>query len=197
MLVPHGWWGMTDVFTGRCDRLAAAGFVTLAPDLYGGRIAATVPDAESRADPLDPQRAEAIVAAASEHLRRDPAVTGPRIGGIGFSLGAGYLIQLATQQPALGAVVIFRGGSALRPDLADQTQAAILARCAEVDDWEPPFDEIRRAQEQLRATGLNLITHLYPGTGHWFFEENQPDANSPSGAQLAWQRTLEFLRTRL
>ena len=42
VLVLHAWWGLTPVFTGLCDRLAEAGFVALAPDLFEGQTASTV-----------------------------------------------------------------------------------------------------------------------------------------------------------
>ncbi len=99
------------MFTGLCGRLAPAGFVALAPDLYGGRTASTIAEAESLLQSLDRRQAEAAVGAAAERLLHDPAVTSPRTAGIGFSMGASYLMWLATQQPALGAAVIFYGGS--------------------------------------------------------------------------------------
>jgi len=46
VLVLHAWWGLTDMFTGVSDRLAAAGFVAFAPDLYDGPTATTIADAE-------------------------------------------------------------------------------------------------------------------------------------------------------
>lgn len=138
-----------------------------------------------------------MVTAAAERLRRDPAVTNPRIGGIGFSMGAMYLIGLAAEQPALGAAVLFYGGGDYEAEQAARTKAAILGHFAENDEFEPPFEEALRLQEQLRAAGVDATFHLYPGTGHWFFEENRPDAYNPAAAQLAWDRTLEFLRERL
>jgi carboxymethylenebutenolidase len=78
-----------------------------------------------------------------------------------------------------------------------KTQAAILGHFAEEDEWEPPADETRRVQEELRGAGMDVTFHIYPGTGHWFFEENRPDAYNAGAAQLAWERTLEFLRERL
>ena len=47
VLVLHAWWGLTPFFTGLCDRLAEAGFVALAPDLFDGRTAATPAEAEA------------------------------------------------------------------------------------------------------------------------------------------------------
>src|SRR4051794_28427838 len=61
VLVLHAWWGMTEMFTGVCDRLAAAGFVAIVPDLYGGRTASTIAEAKSLIGSLDQQQAEAAV----------------------------------------------------------------------------------------------------------------------------------------
>ena len=47
VLVLHAWWGLTPFITGLCDRLAEAGFVALAPDLFDGRTAATPAEAEA------------------------------------------------------------------------------------------------------------------------------------------------------
>src|ERR1700682_1821632 len=99
VLILHAWWGMTEMFTGLCDRLAAAGFVALVPDLYGGRTASTIAEAETLRDAVDSRQAEAeaAIGAAAERLLRDPAVTSRRIGGIGFSMGAWFLMRLARQ----------------------------------------------------------------------------------------------------
>ncbi len=52
-------------------------------------------------------------------------------------------------------------------------------------------------QDELRSAGRDMTLHIYPGAGHWFFEENRPDAYNAGAAQLAWERTLEFLLERL
>jgi carboxymethylenebutenolidase len=52
VLVLHAWWGLTSVFTSVCDRLAEAGFVALAPDLYAGRTATTREQAEQLSSAL-------------------------------------------------------------------------------------------------------------------------------------------------
>jgi len=93
--------------------------------------------------------------------------------------------------------VIFYGGSEQDAGLAQETQAAILGHFAEEDEWEAPVDETLRVQEKLRSAGMDVTFHIYPGAGHWFFEENRPDAYNASAAQLAWERTMEFLRERL
>src|ERR671910_3531820 len=82
VLVLHAWWGLTPVFTDVCDRLAAAGYVALAPSLFsGGATAATIAEAEALLAAHDEATVvEPVVLAAVEQLRGLPAVTGSTIG---------------------------------------------------------------------------------------------------------------------
>src|SRR5687768_7284836 len=113
VLVLHAWWGLTSVFTDVCDRLAAAGFVALAPGLFhDGATAVTIAEAETLVEAHDraPAEAEAVVQSAAEQLRGLPAVTGAQIGVIGFSLGAYWALHLSQVRPdSVGAVVVFYG----------------------------------------------------------------------------------------
>src|SRR5215212_11720560 len=101
VLVLHAWWGLTPVFTDVCDRLAAAGFVALAPSLFsGGATAVTIAEAEALRDAHDEATVvEPVVLAAAEQLRELPAVTGSKIGVIGFSLGAYWALHLSQVRP--------------------------------------------------------------------------------------------------
>jgi len=197
VLVLHAWWGMTEMFTGLCDRLAGEGFVALVPDLYGGRTAATIEEAEALIGALDFDDAKERITAAGDRLLADPQAWGDAIGGIGFSLGASLLTWFIATQPAVSAAVVFYGGSEGNEDLATETRAALLGHFAEVDDWEQPVEETLRLENRLRDAGLDVTFHVYPGTGHWFFEANRPDAFNPEAAQLAWERTTAFLREYL
>ncbi|MCC6984539.1 MAG: dienelactone hydrolase family protein, partial [Bauldia sp.] len=109
VLVLHAWWGLTPVFTEICDRLAAAGFVALAPSLFpDGTTAATIPEAEALRDAHDEAMvAGPIASAAVERLRALPQVTGETIGVIGFSLGAYWALLLSQSRPDdVGAAVV-------------------------------------------------------------------------------------------
>src|ERR1700730_13070561 len=66
ILVLHAWWGMAEMFTGLCDRLAAAGSVARVPDLYGGRTASTIAEAETLRNAVDSGQAGAAIGAAAE-----------------------------------------------------------------------------------------------------------------------------------
>jgi carboxymethylenebutenolidase len=196
VLVLHAWWGLTSVFTDACDRLAAAGFVALAPSLFpGGATAATIPEAEALRDAHDEATVvEPVVLAAAEQLREVPAVTGSKIGVIGFSLGAYWALHLSQVRPDdVGAVVVFYG-----TDDGDYStaRAAYLGHFAERDDFEP-LEAVRALEAKIRAAGREVTFHIYSGTGHWFVEPNLPEAYDAGAAELAWERTLAFLRARL
>ena len=196
VLVLHAWWGLTPVFTDVCDRLAAAGFVALAPSLFsGGATAASIAEAEALIDAHDraPAEAEAVVQAAVEQLRGLPAVTGTEIGVVGFSMGAYWALQLSQVRPDVaGTVVIFYG-----TDDGDYrtARAAYLGHFAERDDFEP-LEAVRALETRIRAAGHDVTFHIYPGTGHWFVEPNRPEYDA-AAAELAWERTLAFLKERL
>jgi carboxymethylenebutenolidase len=196
VLVLHAWWGLTSVFTDVCDRLAAAGYVALAPSLFpGGATAATIAEAEALVDAHDraPAEAEAVVQAAAEQLRGLAAVTGARIGVIGYSMGAYWALHLSQVRPDdVGTVAVFYG-----TDDGDYStaRAAYLGHFAERDDFEP-LEAVRALEEKIRAAGREVTFHVYPGTGHWFVEPNRPEYDAEA-ADLVWERTLAFLKARL
>jgi carboxymethylenebutenolidase len=196
VLVLHAWWGLTSVFTDVCDRLAAAGYVALAPSLFpGGATAATLAEAEALVDAHDraPAEAEAVVQAAAEQLRGLAAVTGAQIGVIGYSMGAYWALHLSQVRPDdVGTVAVFYG-----TDDGDYStaRAAYLGHFAERDDFEP-LEAVRALEEKIRAAGREVTFHVYPGTGHWFVEPNRPEYDAEA-ADLVWERTLAFLKARL
>lgn len=197
VLVLHAWWGLTPFFKGLCERLAEAGFVTLAPDLYRGVTAQTVEEAEQlmqQASDEDTAWREKVSRAAAEALLALPERKGSQIGVVGFSAGAWWAAQLAAYAPDdVGAVVLYYG--AVDADFA-RSRAAFQGHFGEVDAFEP--EEVVQGMEQaMRDAGRDVMIHRYPGTGHWFFEDDRPDAYEPEAAQLAWERTVSFLRERL
>jgi carboxymethylenebutenolidase len=199
-LLFHAWWGLNDFFTALADRLAAEGFAVLAPDLYDGRTASRIEDAQPLVEELDAKSDIAIKReeAALDQLLAHPSVRGDKVGVIGFSMGTGYATWLSTLRPEVAAVVLFYGGSDWQPpDFLKLTRASFLGHFAPGDEWEGPDEGVRELEAALRDSGKEANLHFYPDTGHWFFEDNRPDAYNPDASRLAWDRTLAFLKTHL
>lgn len=194
VLVLHAWWGLNDFFKGLCDRLAAEGFVVVAPDLWGGVLAGTEEEAQSLVDQRDGQAIFEAVDAALAHLRNHPGTAGYPLGAVGFSLGASWAIYMSTVRPEqLAAVVIFYGSGEGEFSAA---RAGYLGHFAVDDPWEPS-EFIHGMEDAMRAAGREVAFHYYPGAGHWFFESDRPTAYVPVAADLAWERSLAFLKARL
>ena len=194
VLVLHPWWGLNDTIKHFCTRLSQQGFVAFAPDLYHGKLATTIPEAEQLSQALDAGQARADIAAAVNYLNGLAAQPDQGLAVIGFSLGAYFALELSTVDPErIRAVVVFYGTG---PGDYTASQAAYLGHFAEADEYEPE-SEVNRLETTLRAAGRPVTIYRYPGTGHWFFEPDRTSAYNLDAAVLAWERTLVFLKSAL
>jgi len=194
VLLLHAWWGLNQSFIQACDQLARAGFVTLAPDYYQGRVAETIEAADAARLELDHKATQKLVTQAVDYLAGLPAVTGNGIGVIGFSLGAGYAVEAARHRnKAVKAVVVFYGTGG---GLLDKTSAAYLGHFADHDAWGADPARAKRFEDRIRAAGREASFYIYPGTEHWFVEADRPEYQ-PAAAALAWERTIQFLHATI
>jgi carboxymethylenebutenolidase len=196
VLVLHAWWGLNDTIKVFCTRLAEAGFVTFAPDLYHGKVAGTIPDAEALVEALNANshQATAEVVEATRFLGERVGEGSHGLAVIGFSLGASYALGLATADPEhIRFVILFYGTGG--GDFS-KSKAAYLGHFAENDPFEP-LSGVDDLEEALRRAGRPVTFYRYSGTGHWFFEPDRSDVYNREAAALAWERTLTFLRESL
>jgi carboxymethylenebutenolidase len=193
VLVLHAWWGLNDTIKAFCTQLAESGFVAFAPDLYHGKVADTIADAETLGKALDANhlQAKADIAEATMFLNERVGQADSGLTVIGFSLGAYYALDLSNADPEhIRSAVIFYGTGA---DDFSNSKADYLGHFAENDEFEP-LSNVNSLEESLRRAGRPVTFHVYSGTGHWFFEPDRPDAYNEAAASLAWDRTLAFLR---
>jgi carboxymethylenebutenolidase len=193
VLVLHAWWGLNDTMRAFCTRLADAGFVAFAPDLYHDKVADTIADAETLSTALfgNPNQAKADIAAATTFLNERAGQAARGLAVIGFSLGAYFALDLSVTAPEhIRSVVIFYG---TRPGDYSSSKAAYLGHFAETDEFEPQSD-VDALEASLRRAGRPVNFYQYSGTGHWFFEPDRLQAFNQAAASLAWDRTLAFLR---
>jgi carboxymethylenebutenolidase len=193
VLVLHPWWGLNATIKNYCNRLAEAGFTVFAPDLYHGKVVETIPEATDLSsalfDNLEKSRSEVDAATAYFSELADPESKGLAV--IGFSLGGFFALDLSNRAPAkIRDVVIYY---ATGPDDFTASQAEYLGHFAE-KDHEEPEENVRALEGLLKKAGRPATFYRYPGTGHWFAEPDRPQAYNKEAAELAWDRTLDFLR---
>ena len=194
VLVLHAWWGLNDTIKAFCTRLADSGFVVFAPDLYHGKIADTIADAEKLSTALDAdqEQVRADITAAKMFLIERDGQPSEDLTVIGFSLGAYYALDLAATDPGnISSVVVFYGTG---PVDFSRSKSAFLGHFAEKDEYEPQSN-VDNLVAALRKAGRPVTIYKYPGTGHWFFEPDRVQAFNQEAANLAWERTLAFLKS--
>ncbi|MGI8938599.1 MAG: dienelactone hydrolase family protein [Iamia sp.] len=194
VLLLHGWWGLTPFFRSVADRLADAGFVALAPDLFAGQTADTPDEAKALLADTDATAMVELVRSSVQVLGGLPITPDASVGVVGFSMGASLGLWAAANVPdQVGAVSAYYGTTDV--DFAP-VKAAVQGHFAEFDDFESE-DDVVLMEAHMRLVGLDLELHHYPGTAHWFFESDRTVAHSPDAAELAWERTVAFLHRRL
>jgi len=172
-------------------RLAGAGDVAFAPDLYHGKVADNIPDAEAFGRALDAnyQQAQSEIAGACQFLRDRAGQSERGLTVLAFSLGAYYALALADADPEhIEAVILFYGSGG---EDFSHSKATYLGHFAENDPYETPAN-VNYLEEALKRAGRPVTLYRYPGTAHWFFEPDRPEYNQ-NAADLAWERTLAFL----
>jgi carboxymethylenebutenolidase len=198
VVVIQEWWGLVDHIKEVCDRFADEGFVALAPDLYHGVQVAEPDEAGKEMMALQLDRAAKDMGGAVDVVR--DRGDGSGVGVVGFCMGGGLALVLAAQRAdAVRAVVPFYGALPwpdAQPDYSAIT-GAVLGHYAANDDWASP--EVARQLEQSLRDGGNddVAIHIYQGTEHAFFNDTRPEVYNAEAAGLAWDRTTEFLRSRL
>jgi len=192
VLVLHSWWGLNGFFRRLCDQFAGQGFAALAPDLCDGRVAGTGAEAKKLRAKVTASRKEPaykyLIRMIGE-LRREAGAD--HIGVVGFSMGGHWAYWLAQRSdlPIVATVTFY----AARNGDFSESRSSFLAHFAETDEWVSPAS-VRKLERSLSKAGRAFECHTYPGTGHWFFEEDRTDAFEAEAAALAWTRTLDFLK---
>lgn len=176
-------------------RLALEGFLAMAPDLLspsGG-----TPDDEDKAREMIGQISADIygsnLLAAVEFLKTHPNSTG-KVGAIGFCWGGGQVNRLATMSPDLLAGVAYYGAQPPADDVA-KIKASLMLHYAGLDDRiNKGIDAYKVA---LEANKKDFQIFVYEGVNHAFNNDTSAARYDKQAADLAWSRTVEFLKSKL
>jgi carboxymethylenebutenolidase len=185
VILLHEFFGLQQSFMSYADALNREGFTVLAPDLYDGAVADSVDSARNMAQALDVDRTLDRIVAAAQDLTDN---WHPRLGVVGFSLGADFAVALALDLP-VDATVLYYGLGDIDPQ---HWRSPLLGHFGENDEWVSRSDA-EAAVEGLRQRGVDTEMNLYPSVGHWFANSDVPAAFDPESARLAFERTVDFL----
>jgi carboxymethylenebutenolidase len=187
VLFLHAWWGLNAAIEDLADRLARHGFTVLAPDLFEGTVLTTIEEADAHGKKADAdyERILALVEAALDDLLAHPDTRGKHAAIVALSFGAWYAAQVAEKRPEVTALVCIYGDVIEAPE-----SVAYLGHFAEDDQF------VDSEGAELRAAAERGEAHIYPSTKHWFMESDRPEYDAEA-AELAYTRTVEFLRRQL
>ncbi len=201
VIVVQEWWGLDSGIKEMADRLAEAGFVALAPDLYHGQLAGhtEMDKAGELMNSMPPDRAGRDMSGAVDFVADHDATTGDGIGVMGFCMGGMLTFVLAALRPdKVKAAVPFYGfpqGDS-QPDYSRIT-AAIQGHMAEHDDFFPPAAAIA-LEERLQSLGKDVTLTVHPGSGHAFMaSHNALGTRDDALYAEIWPQATAFLHQHL
>jgi carboxymethylenebutenolidase len=183
------------------SRLAAEGYVALAPDMYYRQPNAVVgydelPEAIRLMTTLRDDAIVSDVSAAVTFLEAQPFVRADRIGITGFCMGGRISFLSACAIPALKAAAPFYGGGiGGLLDRAGDIRCPMLLFFGDQDPF-IPNEEVARITSTLRDLKKDAEVKVYPGAPHGFFC-NERDSYRPDAAADAWTRLTAFLASHL
>jgi carboxymethylenebutenolidase len=185
------------------ERLADAGYVAAAPDLYHRQDGSGAP--LERMARLNDVEVIQDIAATVDFLAARPTVDPARMGIMGFCMGGRVAYLMAAAEIRLKASVVYYGGNIMVP--WGENVPAPFARTAEIhcpilfhfgdDDTNPSPADRAKLDAELTRLGKVHEFFTYPGAGHAFMNFMNPERYREAASAASWPRTLEFLARQL
>ncbi|MEX2205929.1 MAG: dienelactone hydrolase family protein [Myxococcota bacterium] len=210
VVIVHDVWGLYEPYHQVAQRLARAGFVALALDLYARGekpgSPSDMPGVMKFLHRLPDRRVLADIQAALDFLRARPEVEGRKLGLTGFCMGGKYADLAAVRCRGLDAVVSWYG--MLRADALDDANpehaldALAELRCPLLalfgaDDVLIPQQDVLELSSRARERALPVEVVVYASAGHAFANDSRPEAFRAEAAADAWRRALAFFAREL
>ena len=191
IVVIQEWWGLTDQIKGVGNRLAAAGYRVLVPDLYRGTLTLDATEAEHLMTNLDfGDAASQDVRGAVQYLKCGSR----KVGIVGFCMGGALTILAAVHVAEADAAVAWYGFPPLEFVDASRITMPLLGHFAGADAHFPTAG-VGALAAKLRSAGVAFEFHEYDAE-HAFANETGPHYDA-AAADLAWKRTMGFLDKHL
>jgi len=199
IVVIQEWWGLNNQIRGVANRLAAAGYRALVPDLYRGQVALEANEAKHLMEGLNfGDAAGQDVRGAVNYLKNSGST---KVGVTGFCMGGALTVLSAVNVPETDAAVIWYGYPPLEFVDATRIKVPLMGHWA-TDDAAFAIDGVDALEAKLGAAGVGYEFFRY-ACKHAFANETADSKNlpflkyDPQAAELAWRRTMDFLARHL
>jgi carboxymethylenebutenolidase len=186
------WWGLNEQIQGVADRLAADGYRVLVPDLYRGRVTTNPDEAGHMMGDLDfIDAGTQDVRGCAQRLKRASA----KVAVSGFCMGGALTVIAAVHVPEVDAAVCFYGIPPKEAADPARIRVPFQGHFATHDDWCTPA-LVDALEAGLKKAGVPHEIHRYDAQ-HAFLNDSRPEVYDAEAAEVAWQRTREFLARTL
>jgi dienelactone hydrolase len=201
VLVVHEWWGHNQHARNQALRLAKAGYVAFALDMFGkGKVTTHPEDAQAFVAEAtkDPQQEKARFDAALSRLKKLPQVDPSKLAAIGYCFGGGVVLDMVRQGEKLAAVATFHGSLASKLHAKKGIKPRILVMTG-ADDSFVPAEQVAAFTKEMTDAGAQVEVVTYPGAKHSFTNPDAAKAGMPALAYNAtadhdsWQALLKLL----
>jgi len=199
VVVIQEWWGLDDEIKNVANRLAKAGYRALVPDLYRGKLALEANEAEHLMNDLNfGDAASQDIRGAVQYLK---ATGSAKVAVTGFCMGGALTVLSAGLVPECDGTVVWYGYPPLEYVDAPAIQKPMLAHWALHDEFFS-IAGVDQLEEKLKSAGVHYDFQRYDAK-HAFANPKSdtrglpPLQYNPAAADLAWDRTMTFLKTQL
>lgn len=199
IVVIQEWWGLNDQIKGVAEKLAAAGYRALVPDLYRGKQALEANEAEHLMNDLNfGDAAGQDIRGAAQYLK---ATGSAKVGVNGYCMGGALTVLAAVFVPESDANATWYGYPPLEYVDAGKIKAPLLGHWGLQDQFFP-IGGVDALEQKLNAANVGFEFHRYDAKHAFANEESDarnlpPLGYNPEAAKLAWQRTLAFFERHL
>jgi len=195
IVVIQEWWGVNQQIRGVADRLAAAGYRALVPDLFRGKSTVEAEEAHHLMTGLNfADAASQDIRGAVQFLKAHSS----KVGVTGFCMGGALTLLAACMAPEIDAAVVWYGFPPLEYIDASKIKAPLQGHWATQDEFFK-IAAVDQLEDKLRAAKVTHDFHRYlarhafaneTAVGPHRIPETQYDA---VWSQQAWDRSFRFL----
>lgn len=194
LIIIHQWNGLVDRVREVADDFAAEGYVTLAADLYSGRVGSNPEENMALVQETQGAMSKVIanLNAATAYLKSRPDVSG-RVGAMGWCFGGGIALSFGLDGVNHDATAIFYGALVDDPTVLAKMDHEVYGTFARLDTGPSPA-QVAAFEAALLTAGIENDLHIYDDVGHgfWLSIDGDPEVRTPAGLD-AWQRLKAYL----